>query len=71
MSVKNILSKIDHFKTAIESIEVLVSDYDHDVLKPTLNYLNEQKALTAKELSSFKENIQVRFEEVTNRLSNI
>lgn len=70
MSIKALIDKIDHFKTAIESITVLVEFHNQDHLKPVLVNLNEQKQITAKQLSNFKNNIEVQCEEV-ERLSHI
>ena len=70
MSIKALINKIDDFKTAIESIEVLVQNHNQEHLKPVLINLNEQRKIIAKQLSGFKMNIEVQCEEV-NRLSNI
>lgn len=70
MSIKALISKIADFDTAIESIEYLIISHGHQCLKPTLNYLKEQKQITVRELSTFKMNIEVQCEEV-NRLSHI
>lgn len=70
MSIKALIDKIDDFKTAIESIEVLVLDHNQEHLKPTLIYLKEHKQITAKELSGFNNQIEVQCEEA-NRLSHI
>lgn len=70
MSIKALINKIDHYKTAIESITVLVQFHNQEHLKPVLINLNEQKQITAKQLSNFKNNIEVQFEEIS-RLSNI
>ncbi|SDZ91468.1 hypothetical protein SAMN05443667_101273 [Flavobacterium gillisiae] len=69
MAIKQLIDEIDNFSTAIEIIEVLVLENAQEVLKPTLNYLKEQKKLTARKLSTAKMNIEVQYEEV-NRLSN-
>ncbi len=70
MSIKNIIEEVDNFNTAIERIEVLVLNHNQEVLKPTLNYLNEQRRIVAKKLSTFKMNIEVQCEEI-DRLSHI
>lgn len=70
MSIKALIDKIDDFKTAIESIEVLVQFHNQEHLKPVLINLNEQKQITAKQLSNFKNSIEVQCEEL-NRLSHI
>lgn len=70
MSIKILIDKIDCFKTAIESIEVLVFIHDQEILKPTLIHLKEQRKELANKLSDFKTNIEVQSEEV-NRLSHI
>lgn len=70
MSIKALIDKIDDFKTAIESIEVLVQSYNQEHLKPVLINLKEQKQITAKQLSAYKNNIEVQCQEV-NRLSHI
>ncbi len=70
MSIKAIIHKIDDFKTAIESIEVLVQFHNLEHLKPVLINLNEQKQIAAKQLSNYKNNIEVQYQEV-NRLSHI
>ncbi|MFV5702220.1 hypothetical protein ACM55F_10140 [Flavobacterium sp. XS2P12] len=70
MSIKALIEEIDDFNTAIESIEVLVVNHNQEVLKPTLNYLNEQRRIVVKKLSNFKINIEVQSEEI-DRLSHI
>jgi hypothetical protein len=70
MSIKALIDKIADFDTAIESIEYLIISHEHECLKPTFNYLKEQKQITVKELSTFKMNIEVQCEEI-DRLSHI
>lgn len=70
MSIKALIDKIDDLKTAIESIEVLVQLYSQEHLKPVLINLKEQKQITAKQLSAYKNNIEAQCEEV-NRLSHM
>ncbi len=54
MSLESLIDKIDHFKTTIESIEVLILNHNQDVLKPILIHLNEQRRATVQELSQLK-----------------
>lgn len=70
MSIKAILKEIDDVRTAIESIDVLVTEHRHNCLLPTYNYLKEQKQHLSVKLSDFKTNIENQCEEV-NRLSHI
>lgn len=66
MTIQELIDKIDDYNTAIESIDVLVVNHNQEVLKPTLNYLNEQRRIVAKKISNFNANT-----EEVNRLSNI
>lgn len=70
MSIKKLIEERDHITTAIESIEVLVTDHDKDVLQPTLTYLKEQRRAVATKVSNLKLNIEVQCETV-NQLSQI
>jgi len=65
-----ILKKIEALQMAIECIEVLIMEFDENHLKPTYNYLKEQKQNTAKSISTVTNNIEVQAEEIT-RLSHI
>lgn len=62
MSVKAILDKIADFDTAIESIEQLLVIHEYNHLKPTFNYLKEQRQIVCKELGVFKINIETKTE---------
>lgn len=66
MTIQALIDKIDDYNTAIESIDVLVVNHNQEVLKPMLNYLNEQRRIVAKKISNFNANT-----EEVNRLSNI
>lgn len=70
MALKSILKEIDDIKTAIETTEVLVTEHNHTVLLPTLNYLKEQKKALSVKVSQAHLSINVQYEEV-NRLSHI
>jgi hypothetical protein len=70
MSLATILKKIDSLKIAIECLEVLITEYDDIHLKPTLNYLKEQKLTTSKEIATRTYEIEVQAEQIS-RLSHI
>lgn len=62
MSIQALIDKIEHFKTAIESVEVLILEHNEVHLRPALNHLKEQKQTAVKQLSKYQE---------VNRLSHI
>lgn len=69
-TVQLIIKKIDALQMAIECLEVLILEFDDDIVKPTATYLREQKQKSASELSNIHKNIEVQYEELT-RLSHI
>jgi len=73
MNIKKFIHKIDHIQTAIEANEIMVNDYGYECLKPTLNFLKEQKQDTAAALANHKEvlNIELKQHEIVTRLSHI
>ncbi|MFN3753342.1 hypothetical protein [Flavobacterium sp.] len=42
MSIPKLITKTEHLKTAIESIEMLVNDHEEEVLNPIKTYLKQQ-----------------------------
>lgn len=72
MHIENSIKKVGHIKTAIESVEVLVNEYNDPVLKPIVTYLHELRIKTAKELADEKTLLQIEVvSEEINRLSHI
>ena len=70
MSIKNLINKSDCLKLGIESIEALIVDHGFEPLKPTLNFLKEEKQKMATTIANHTLNIDVQHEEI-NRLSHI
>lgn len=67
--VQKIIRKIDSIQMAIECLEVLILEFDDDVVKPTATYLREQKQKSANELANIHKDLEVQYEELT-RLSH-
>lgn len=70
MSIQTLINKRDNFQMGIESMQLIIEEHADEYLKPTLNYLKEQKQLAAQELSKLYEHMEDQEEQIT-RLSNI
>lgn len=68
MQFRKILNKIGHLTMAIESIHLLITEYDCKVLEVALTNLKEERQKAASELANINIHSKDQSEEI-NRLS--